>query len=195
MTNNKPEPAARIAELQEQLQTSRRRVAVLEHRLAQLQDPDGARQMHGKFEMPTPNELAALHHIVVDGYPKLACDIESFGGAFRFVACLSRCDAMSNISNASWCDRMGEFLRHMELPPSNLRAFCGAVLAHGDVVHSISNNRFPFDVSFGLVVGGSNLPASSAWKLLLETGVLRTPVKLPKPVQERVVIDMVRSQY
>ena len=64
-------------------------------------------------------------------------------------------------------------------PPLALPALVAAVLAHGDVRHTITTSRYPYDVSLGLVAYGGSHPASNEWRQVLETGRVRMPDELP----------------
>ncbi len=188
------EQERKIAELESALRATKARVAALEHRLAGLLDPDGARQMHGNFEMPGAAEMRALHRVVLGELPMLRADPEVFAAAFQFVASLSRSNKMSAFANVTWIDRMCEWARARQLPEPNLAAFVAALLAHGDVEHTVTALRFPYDLNYSLTTGAHRLPTGDGWKAVLASGTLRPASKLPVPAQRATMQLMLTGQ-
>lgn len=144
--------------------------------------------------MPTADELRALYKIVLAKYPKLDPerqrdrDQAGFDAQFRrtFWAAgqLGRLPDVEthNIKATSyWCQLTGDILQNagksaLEVPGN---IFVIAVLAHGDVPHSLDPARYPFDFSLGLTFPSAGVPATDVWRRVLSTSNLRPASPTP----------------
>ena len=81
-----------------------------------------------------------------------------------------------------WLDYCKQLLDAADICVASLtlKPWCAALLAHGDVAHTITD-RYPYDLSFGLTYEGAGRPATAAWRRVLETGRLlpSTAIKVP----------------
>ena len=84
-----------------------------------------------------------------------------------------------------WCDTAIVWLREHQLAaPVSLGgvAFTAALVAHGDIPHTLSDS-FPFDLSFGLMAYGGGTPSGGQWRRVIETGALLEPMPLDRPTE------------
>jgi hypothetical protein len=194
------------------------RVAALEGRSAPRPAPklmpedEGVRITHPlpatMFVMPLEADLRRLLSIVGARFPNLrpkfsgprveADEIEyfrQFGAAFRALGHMRRADALDRKHAATfWADSAEDLLRAQGASESvSVGPLTTALIAHGDIMFS-DVARFPYDLEFGLCVGGAGRPARDAWRRVLATGQAPAPVAVAQsrnyptpPVDIRVV--------
>ena len=144
-----------------------------------------------RVALPTPDEFQRLMHVVLDSYPVLkprgdpADYAAQFRAAFRRLLFLGRKEKLDTDHGLSyWTDECREFLqRHQIACPVSIggNAFTCAVIAQGDVPHTLGEN-YPFDLSFGLQWGGGGIEARDWWRRALAGTLLPpTPSPYPKP--------------
>jgi hypothetical protein len=150
-------------------------------------------------DLPTAMQLAQLRSIVMRRFPVLAPNLSSdradeiesayareFEAAFIALAKMGRTtDGKLDVTKypSFWVSVAEAVLRSERAPPTTsltLKPFAAALLAWSDVAHSLNvPERFPFDLSFGLIEGGGKPANSESWKSVLATGKVRDPVPLP----------------
>ena len=186
------------------------RIAALEHEVRNLKmqlahsrrqfvapprrDEPTVRVLHPvrQVALPTDAEFEQLIGIVFSRYPRLRSDDEVFGAqfraAFQYLLRTGRRDKLDMEHSVSWwCDTAIVWLREHQLAaPVSLGgvAFTAALVAHGDIPHTLSDS-FPFDLSFGLQFGGGGRPSSNKWREVLVTGALLEPSPSPHPTAPR----------
>ena len=139
-----------------------------------------------RVALPSADELRRLREIVSACWPQLRrVDAMEFAAAFAYVAHAGRRDRLDSEHSLSWWgDETTAWLRRHQLAPNVLSvsgsALLSAVIAHGDVAFT-SPADFPH-VSLGIQFGGGGHPSSGCWKSVLETGRLREPTPLDRPV-------------
>jgi hypothetical protein len=144
------------------------------------------------FVMPTDDELAKLHATVARRYPQLASSAPGFKAAFTAIGFLGRYDRPETKHYpAWWIDHLESWCRAEDIPGDiSLAAFVGAVLSHGDIPYA-PLDRFPFDLSFGLAIGGAGRRATDAWRKVLVTGQLLPPTAPLRSVSENYPVPPV----
>jgi len=74
-----------------------------------------------------------------------------------------------------WLDHCGDLLQQVMLCRGlTLPSWCAALLAHGDIPHTITE-RYPHELSFGLHYGSAGQPARDCWRRVLEIGRVLPP--------------------
>ena len=150
-----------------------------------------------QFDPPDSVDLRRLFYLVTNVYPQLAPRgrdegeaIKYFGYAFHRVGSLGRTDKLeSKYALSWWADEATWWLkdRGVNLIRLSQVDFVIAVVAHNDIDH-LPLDRFPFDCSsFSLNAGRWGRPATDAWRKLLESRTVRSPVmvRLQRPVPRR----------
>ena len=106
-----------------------------------------------------------------------------FEAAFIYLLHVGRTDRLDMLRAVTWhCDTAITWLRdHQRSAPVSLgpAAFTSAIIAHADILHTMSE-RFPFDLSFGIMVGGGR-HSNNRWR----EGRLSDPVPSPRPIETR----------
>lgn len=165
------------------------RVADLEAALAKL----GAPPPPQRSDMPTTALLDELLRVVLYVYPQLrphnSRDYEAqFRNAFLALRHMHRArNGLRDVSprkndcrlNKYWfLARVEDILKQLRVPDTSmtLGPLMAAVVAQNDIDYA-PLSRFPFDLGFGITDGG--IPATEAWRELLTTHKVRTPVALP----------------
>jgi hypothetical protein len=151
--------------------------------------------------MPSDAELRTLLKIVLAKYPRLdpardrgldpdpdrvlereARFTREFRRAFFALGFLGRLPGIETKNTKAlswWSDYCGDVLRGQHQDDDvNGRTLALAVLAHGDIPHTIGD-RFPFDVILGLTYPSAGVPAGDAWRRVLTTANLRPASALP----------------
>jgi hypothetical protein len=141
--------------------------------------------------MPTDRELRTLARMVYAKYPFLdtrerlgdAHDA-AFRRTFWGVGWLGRRPEIErkNVKGISWwCGYLTDLLRDHGIEYEiDGQMFGAAVIAHGDVPHTIGA-RWPFDVIFGLTYPHAGRAASDKWTTVL-SGAIVPPSPLPYPI-------------
>ena len=132
---------------------------------------------------PSSAEFEQLRDRVLSRWPQLhqgeSFDSE-FEAAFIYLLHVGRTDRLDTLHAVTWhCDTAITWLRdHQRYAPASLgpAAFTSAIIAHSDILHTMSE-RFPFDLSFG-IVGGGRRQSNNKWR----EGQLSDPVPSPNPV-------------
>jgi hypothetical protein len=95
----------------------------------------------------------------------------------------------TKLDKLTFQNRCADLLVRLGVQPvdCSLRPFTVALLAHGDINHSVTAS-FPFNVSFGLGNYTGKMASGSGWKTALETGRVlpATALDLPKLVPSPV---------
>lgn len=127
------------------------------------------------FAQPSESELDRLLATVTRQFPRLRRDIakesfeRQFKAAFMGLATFRRAVAVDmKRAKTVWLDLLGDRLREMKVAETSisLAPFTAAILAHGDIAYC-DLERFPYDLAFGLLVGGTGRPAADAWRGVL----------------------------
>ena len=141
-----------------------------------------------KVSLPSDDEFEKLIGIVLERWPMLHAAgedwhrfIVQFRAAFRRVRYLSRQSKLDTLRGLGWwTDEAAQWLR--DHPPSVVsisgNAFTAAVLAQGNVAHTVGHN-YPFDLSFGLLFAGGEVASEDQWREVLATGRLLEPSPSP----------------
>jgi hypothetical protein len=138
-----------------------------------------------RVALPTESESEKLLATVTARWPEMRrADGAEFVVAFHRILHLGRRDRLDNAHSVNyWCDGCRAWQNQQQISPGVFVgpvSFTAAVLAQGDVAHSMSDN-FPFDLSFGLQFGGGGRPSNNQWRRALETGALLEPTPLDRP--------------
>ena len=153
---------------------------------------------HWRFQMPTDEQLRQLDEIVARAYPKLGLPRDAIGeeieqrahtfkNAFLAVGYLGRRDAPET-KNAHalswWLGYIKDWLAESDVCGDVTQAaFVAACVAHGDVPF-FPLDRYPYDISLGLMIGYAGRRATDAWRKVLESGQPPAPVKPYKMILE-----------
>jgi hypothetical protein len=187
--------------------TMEQRIAALESELAALKAPkslprkpieEGARILMGpgvigmpNGAFPTAEEYRELREVVERHYPHLAFvarnqryadedmkeHVSGFRTAFAYLATLERLETLPRADRYAtwWVSCAEDWARSMGMPTGiPPRSFIAAVAAHGDILFSGLDNNATFGLRQG---GGHGRRYGDAWRDVLRTGKLLTPVK------------------
>jgi len=185
-----------------ELEALKKRVAVLEANagLARIEAPAAPKEEEGvkifypadpnSFTMPNSAELKKLLAIVCTQYPKLRPDVsnrldadqaeveffEGFTRAFLCIGNFGRLDKLNKkVGLAWWLSEAGDWLRrnnmHGDVPG---RAFCAAVVAHGDIEFLPADGEQGWVWTFAMTPHGGRR-ATDAWKRVLQTSSIKNP--------------------
>ena len=142
-----------------------------------------------RLTVPTDGEFARLLGIVVERYPQLRSEYPSFQAEFcaawKRLQHIGRRDRLDTDRGLGWwLDDAAQWLRENSVSPTSITgpAFVSALVAQGDVGYAPLDN-YPCDLGFALQFGGGGRPASNdGWRHVLQTGNLRAPTPLDRPI-------------
>ncbi len=193
----------RIHELLNALDVTRTALRESDQTIQQLRDQLASRPIDSNmvqqrevpdrgFTRPTESELRQLYRVALALAPKLEPatpndrHFQAFRTAFSYIATLSRTEKLDTSRATSWwCDGAEQYARaHGQSTDIGGDAFTLAALCHGDVVHSFSPTRWPYDMAFGLAIGGGS-QATNKWRSVLERTQFLKAVELPMLPQQQ----------
>jgi hypothetical protein len=141
------------------------------------------------FVMPSDAELHRLLEIVLKHSPtKPPPDEEGnffrgFKQAFMGLGEIGRQPEINQTYDiVHWMERAREVCRGFGIYPDfEFRAFCAAVLAHGDILFQDRDERLGLVPAFGLANYGGT-PAGTAWRSVLEHGAPRSSTRTHRQI-------------
>lgn len=145
-----------------------------------------------KVSLPSDDEFEKLIGLVLARWPILrpsaGADWHSFVVQFRaaFVYCshMGRREKLDTDRGLAWfaSDALQWLRQHRpgSVVSISSAAFASAILATGDIKHTMSQN-FPFDFSLALQFGGGGFLSCDRWHEVLATGRLLEPSPSPWP--------------
>lgn len=190
------------AEIQVLRETSAKQIAILREAnarltaerdeaqgtLAAMRDPFRRAWPPG-FAKPTDDELVALLKAVQISFPRFRQQTEAdqrnwfpyFKSAFIALAHMPRHPEgklNTSIDNTTWQERAQKVLRDINIRPDDFGMFplMAAVLAHGDIGHTYTADRFPYDLLFAFGNHVGRYPDGSGWRRVLDTRTFRAPL-------------------
>ena len=144
-----------------------------------------------KVSLPSDDQFERLIGLVLARWPQLRPRagedwhgfVVQFRAAFRRVRYLGRQSKLDTLRGLGWwTDDCCSWLR--DHPPSVVsisgNAFTAAILAQGNVAHTVGDN-YPYDLAFGLLFAGGEVASEDQWREVLATGRLLEPSPSPFP--------------